>query len=65
MASFVLGDGSKGFELAAGWHGNVCKRRLLCGKASGDAGGHHRVGNHQTAAGSDLEVRMQTSYTHT
>lgn len=63
MKSLVSGDGGEGFGLAAGRHGNLCERGLLCGKAAADVGGHHGAGNHQTTAGSHLEVR--NTHTHT
>lgn len=62
--SLLSGDGGQGFGLAAGWHGDVCQRRFLCGEAAADVGGHHGAGNHQTAAGGHLEVRTHTD-THT
>lgn len=61
IKSFLSGDGGEGFGLAAGWHGDMRQRRLLCGEASADVGGHHGAGNHQTTAGSHLEVRTHTN----
>lgn len=63
IKSRLSGDGGEGFGLAAGRHSDVCERRLLRVEAAADVGGHHRAGNHQTAAGSHLEVRTHT-HTH-
>lgn len=46
--SFSLpGDGVEGSELAPGWHGDVCERRLPGVKAAAGVGGHHRAGDHE------------------
>ena len=50
------GDRSQGPWPAAGWHGNVRQRRLLCGSAAAHAGGRHRAGHHQAPTRGHLEV---------
>ena len=64
LTRFPSGDGGEGPGMAAGRHGNVRERRLLRGEAAADAGGRHGAGDHQTAAGGRLEVRIH-KHTHT